>query len=74
MFLSAKYIVLYCGAGLATGFVSKGNKTAALVGMGIAALIGSRFGLSYAIISAIEFAVGFGIALMFQPNNKRDPD
>jgi hypothetical protein len=68
MFLSAKYVVLYAGAGMVTGFVSKGNKTAMWVGMGIAALVGASFGLGYAAVSAIEFTVGFGVSLMFQSN------
>jgi hypothetical protein len=70
MILSAKYILLYTGAGLVTGFIAKRNKTALLVGMGIAALIGASFSVSYAILSAIEFAVGFGITVMLQRNNK----
>lgn len=74
MFLSAKYVLLYTGAGLVTGFVSKGDKAAVLVGMGIAALVGASFGLSYAIVSAIEFGVGFGVSLMFQSNKKGDPE
>lgn len=74
MFLSAKYVLLYTGAGLATGFITKGDKAAVLVGMGIAALAGASFGLNYAIVSAIEFAVGFGIAVMLQGNKKDDPE
>jgi hypothetical protein len=72
MILSAKYIILYTGAGLATGFVAKRDKTAMLVGMGIAAMIGASFGINYAILSAIEFAVGFEIAVMLQRDNKDD--
>ncbi len=70
MFLSAKYILLYTGAGFVTGFIAKADKTTVLVGMGLAALAGSSFGLGYAIVSAIEFGVGFGIAVMIQ--SKKD--
>ena len=69
MFLSAKYLLLYTGAELFTGFATKGAKGVVLIGMAIAALIGANFGLHYAIISAIEFGVGFAVALLFQ-NNK----
>lgn len=72
MFLSMKYVLLYTGVGLATGYVSKGDKTAALVGMGVAALAGFSFGLSYALLSAIEFGIGFGIFCMFGAEKKGD--
>lgn len=66
MFLSATYIVLYTGAGLATGFFTKADKTTILVGMVLAAIAGGSFGVSYAIVSAIEFGVGIGVAVMLQ--------
>jgi hypothetical protein len=69
MYLSGKYIILYVGAGVATGILSKGDKNAALIGLGVSALVGASFGLSYALISAIEFGIGLAIASMF--NNKR---
>ena len=71
MFLSTKYVLLYTGAGLATGFVARGDKTAAMVGMGLAALVGFSFGLNYAIVSAIEFGVGFGIAVIIRGNKSK---
>ena len=74
MILSAKYIIIYTGAGLVTGFIAKKDKTALLVGMGIAAMIGASFNISYAILSAIEFAVGFGIAAMVQRDKKNDSE
>jgi hypothetical protein len=70
MYLSLKYVILYTGAGLATGYLSKGDKTAALVGMGLAALAGSDFGVSYAILSLVEFGAGFGLSLMFGSGTK----
>lgn len=73
MYISLKYLILYCGAGLATGYFSKGDKTALLVGMGIAALLGTSFGVSYAIVSGIEFAVGFGVAVVLRGDKKGDP-
>lgn len=66
MFLSAKYILLYTGVGIASGFIAKGDRTAALVGIGISALLGFSFELNYAIVSAIEFGVGFGIAVIIR--------
>lgn len=70
MYISLKYVILYVGAGVATGWFSKGDRTACLVGAGIAALIGASFGISYAILSAIEFGVGLGLASMFRKNRE----
>lgn len=65
MFISMKYVVMYVGAGAITGWLSKGDKTAAYVGLGIAALIGMSFGITYAVLSAIEFGIGLGaVALL----------
>ena len=64
MYLSGKFIILYVGAGVAIGYVSKGGRNAALVGLGVSALIGSSFSISYALISALEFAIGLGLASM----------
>lgn len=64
MFISMKYVILYVGAGAATGWFSKGDRTASLIGLGIAALLGTSFGISYALISAIEFGIGLGLARM----------
>jgi hypothetical protein len=72
MYLSSKYIILYVGAGLATGYVSKGDRNAALIGLGISALIGASFGISYALISSIEFAIGLGLASVLI--KKKDSD
>lgn len=68
MFLSAKYVILYTGAGLATGYISKGDKAVGLIGLGLAAMAGYSFGMSYAIVSAIEFGVGLGIAAIIRGN------
>lgn len=72
MYLSGKYIILYVGAGVATGYISKGDRNAALIGLGISALIGASFGVSYALISALEFAIGLGLASMLI--KKQDPE
>lgn len=62
MYVSGKYIILYVGAGVATGILSKGDKNAALIGLGASALVGASFGLSYALLSAIEFGIGLALA------------
>ncbi len=72
MYLSGKYIILYVGAGVVTGYVSKGDRNAALIGLGISALIGASFGISYALISALEYAIGLGLASMLI--KKQDPE
>jgi hypothetical protein len=66
MFISMKYVVLYVGAGTATGWLSKGDPTASLIGLGVAALIGASFGISYAFVSAIEFGIGLGLATLLR--------
>lgn len=64
MYISMKYVVLYVGAGAATGWLTKGDRTASLIGLGISALIGASFDVSYAVISAIEFGIGLGLVKM----------
>lgn len=64
MYVSVKYIILYVGAGVATGILSKGDKNAAFIGVGISALVGASFGLSYAFLSALEFGIGLALAKM----------
>lgn len=66
MYISMKYVVLYVGAGAATGWFSKGDRTVSLIGLGVAALIGASFGISYALVSAIEFGIGLGLATMLR--------
>lgn len=66
MFISMKYVILYVGAGAATGWFSKGDRTASLIGLGVAALIGASFGISYALVSAIEFGIGLGLATLLR--------
>ncbi len=66
MYISMKYVVLYVGAGAVTGWFSKGDRTASLIGLGVAALIGASFGISYALVSAIEFGIGLGLATMLR--------
>lgn len=73
MFISMKYVILYVGADVATGWFSKGDRNASLIGLGIAALIGACFGISYAVISAIEFAIGLGLSSMLR-KSKAPPD
>ena len=66
MYISMKYVILYVGAGAATGWFAKGDRTASLIGLGVAALIGASFGISYALISAIEFGIGLGVATLLR--------
>ena len=70
MYISLKYVILYVGAGVATGWFSKGDRTVCFVGVGIVALIGASFSISYAILSAIEFGVGLGLASMLRKNRE----
>ena len=73
MYISMKYVILYVGAGAATGWFSTGDRTASLSGLGVAALIGASFGISYALISAIEFGIGLGLAALLR-KRKESPD
>ncbi|UUZ67289.1 hypothetical protein LP416_21115 [Polaromonas sp. P2-4] len=61
-------MILYTGAGIATGYLTEGDKSAALMGLGIAAIFGYSFGFDYAIVSAIEFGVGLALAAVFRGN------
>ena len=70
MYISMKYVILYVGAGVATGWFSKGDRTACLVGVGVASLIGASFGISYALVSAIEFGVGLGLVAMLRKSKE----
>ena len=70
MYISIKYVLLYVGAGAVAGWFSKGDRTVSLVGLGVAALIGASFGLSYAMLSAIEFGIGLGFASMLRKGKK----
>jgi hypothetical protein len=66
MYISLKYLVLYIGSGAATGWVSKGDRKICLIGLGISALIGAWFSLTYAVISALEFAAGLALASLIR--------
>ena len=61
MTITLKYVILYVISGGVTGALSEGNKNIAIVCTVIAALFGSKVGLEYAILSALEFYVGFFI-------------
>lgn len=69
MVLDFKYVILYVGAGVAARLMTKGDKTSLLIGLGVSAIFGSSFGFFYAIISAIEFWVGFAVASVFHKNS-----
>jgi hypothetical protein len=72
MYISGKYLILYVGAGIALGVLSKGDKKISLVGLGISALLGASFSFAYAFISAIEFGIGLGLAALI--NTHKDPE
>ena len=72
MYFSAKYVILYTGAGLAFGYISEGDKKVGLIGLGLAALAGYSFGTDYAIVSAIEFGVGLGIAALIRSSRNTE--
>ena len=65
MYISGKYLILYVSAGLIVGLTTKNHKKISLIGIGISALIGASFNIAYAFISAIEFAIGLGLAKLF---------
>lgn len=66
MVLSIKYIILYTGAGFATGYFSHGNKSIGVIGACVAFLLGCSFGISYGAISAVEFGIGLGAAALIR--------
>jgi uncharacterized membrane protein (UPF0136 family) len=66
MFISIKYVIFYTCVGGVVGYFADGDKKVAIAGAILSALMGSTFGVEYAILSAIEFGIGFFIGSTFK--------
>jgi uncharacterized membrane protein len=69
MYISLKYIVFYTVAGGLIGYIGDGDKRILAIGACLAAILGFSFGFDYAILSAIEYALGFYVGGIIK-NNK----
>ncbi len=71
MFISMKYVIFYTSVGGVVGYFAEGEKNVAIAGAILSAMMGATFGFEYAILSAIEFGVGFFIGSILK---KKDVD
>lgn len=69
MNFSIKYLIFYVISGGVTGYIAKGDKKIALIGLALSAVMGYSFGINYAIISLLEFCFGFAIGSIVNKNN-----
>ncbi len=69
MYISLKYVIFYTCVGGVAGFIGEGDKRVAGVGVILAAMMGYSFGIDYAILSAIEFSVGFALGSILKKKN-----
>ncbi len=61
MYISLKYVAFYTCTGGLVGYIAAGDKRVLAISAGLAAMMGYSFGIDYAILSAIEFGVGFAV-------------
>ena len=59
MYISVKYVIFYTCVGGAVGYIADGDKKVLVAGAILSALLGSKYGEIYAVLSAIEFGIGF---------------
>lgn len=72
MFISLKYVIFYTCVGVGVGYIADGDKRVAIAGAILSAMMGMTFGFNYAILTAIEFGVGFFIGSVMKEKNKRE--
>jgi uncharacterized membrane protein (UPF0136 family) len=74
MYISLKYVIFYTCVGGIVGYFADGDKRVAIAGAILSALMGATFGIEYAIISAVEFGVGFFLGSIFKQKEITDDD
>jgi hypothetical protein len=79
MTFSTNYAILFVLAGFAAGvYLLKNGKKAKpipIIGMGLCILYtGAEYGTKYAMLTAIEYAVGFGISYAVVDSVKKEED
>ena len=72
MFISLKYVIFYTCVGVGVGYIADGDKRVAIAGAILSAMMGISFGFNYAILTAIEFGVGFFIGSVLKEKNKKE--
>jgi hypothetical protein len=72
MFISLKYVIFYTCVGVGVGYIADGDKRVATAGAILSAMMGMTFGFNYAILTAVEFGVGFFIGSVLKEKNKRE--
>lgn len=70
MYISLKYVIFYTAAGGVVGYIGDSDKRILAIGAGLAAVFGYSFGIDYALLSAIEFAVGFFVGGIIKKNKQ----
>lgn len=70
MYISLKYVVFYTVAGGLIGYIGDGDKRILGIGACLAAILGFSFGFDYAILSAIEYALGFYVGSKVKKNKE----
>jgi uncharacterized membrane protein len=68
MYISLKYVIFYTLAGGFIGYIGEGDKRILGIGACLAAILGFSFGIDYAILSAIEYALGFYVGSIVKKN------
>ena len=61
MYISLTYVAFFTCTGGVVGYIAEGDKRVLAISAGLAAMMGYSFGIDYAILSAIEFGVGFAV-------------
>jgi hypothetical protein len=72
MYISLKYVIFYTCVGGVVGYFSDGEKKVGIAGAVLSALMGASFGVGYAVLSAIEFGVGFYLGSALQDKNENE--
>ena len=70
MYISIKYFIFYTCVGFAVGNIAKKDKKVLIAGAILSAMMGLKFGEEYAILSSLEFCLGFLFSNLI--NNKNE--
>jgi hypothetical protein len=74
MFISIKYVIFYTCVGGIVGYIADGEKKVAIAGAILSAMMGATFGVEYAILSAVEFGIGFFLGSTFKKKEEVSDD
>ena len=77
MTFSTKYAILFLLAGFSAGahLIKNSRKPIPIIGMGLCVFYtGAEYGTEYAMLTAIEYAIGFGISYAVVDGVKKEHD